>query len=112
MFREQRHIEKLKQRQERQNHQATCYNTNHVGPCSSSTEEEIVKSLWPDVEQVQSLQVDSQLPVNAFGSAVPSFSLRYKKVVRISFSNKKLKVLTIIYFIIYNCIIYIYCLFK
>lgn len=85
MFREQRHVEKLKQRQERQNHQATCYNTNHVGPCSSSTEEEIVKSLWQDVEQVQSLQVDTQLPVTAFGAAIPSFTLRYQKIVRIYF---------------------------
>ena len=76
LFREQRHIEKLKQRQERQNHQSNCYNTNHVGPCSSTTEEETVKSLWPDVEQIQSLQVDTQLPVTAFGAAVPSFILR------------------------------------
>lgn len=74
-IREQRHIEKLKQRQERQNHQATCYNTNHSGPCSSSTEEETVKTLWPDLDQIQSLQVDAQLPVNAFGAAVPGFSL-------------------------------------
>lgn len=67
----------MKQRQERQNHQATCYNTNHSGPCSSSTEEESVKTLWPDLDQIQSLQVDAQLPVNAFGAAVPGFSLRY-----------------------------------
>ncbi|KAL2719034.1 ras guanine nucleotide exchange factor G-like [Vespula squamosa] len=73
-IREQRHIEKLKQRQERQNHQATCYNTNHTGPCPSSMEEEAVTSLWPDVEQIQSLQVDHQLPVTAFGAPIPSFT--------------------------------------
>ncbi|KZC08712.1 PREDICTED: male-specific lethal 1 homolog [Dufourea novaeangliae] len=73
-IREQRHIEKLKQRQERQNHQATCYNTNHTGPCPSAVEEEAMSSLWPDIEQIQSLQVDSQLPVTAFGAPIPSFS--------------------------------------
>ncbi|KAH0550005.1 male-specific lethal 1 homolog [Cotesia glomerata] len=73
-IREQRHIEKLKQRQERQNHQATCYNTNHTGPCPSSTEEEVITTLWPDVDQVQSLQVDPELPVSAFGAPIPSFT--------------------------------------
>ncbi|XP_034943111.1 male-specific lethal 1 homolog [Chelonus insularis] len=73
-IREQRHIEKLKQRQERQNHQATCYNTNHTGPCPSTTEEETVTTLWPEVEQIQSLQVDPQLPVSAFGAPIPSFT--------------------------------------
>ncbi|XP_034186901.1 uncharacterized protein LOC117607378 [Osmia lignaria lignaria] len=73
-IREQRHIEKLKQRQERQNHQATCYNTNHTGPCPSTVEEETVSSLWPDVEQIQSLQVDPHLPVTAFGAPIPSFT--------------------------------------
>lgn len=73
-IREQRHIEKLKQRQERQNHQATCYNTNHTGPCPSAVEEETVTSLWPDVDQIQSLQVDPQLPVTAFGAPIPSFT--------------------------------------
>ncbi|KAI4486508.1 hypothetical protein M0804_005878 [Polistes exclamans] len=86
-IREQRHIEKLKQRQERQNHQATCYNTNHTGPCPSTMEEETVTSLWPDVEQIQSLQVDHQLPVTAFGAPIPSFtssefSLPWTHVVR------------------------------
>lgn len=76
MLREQRHIEKLKQRQERQNHQATCYNTNHTGPCSSTAEEEIVTTLWPEIEQIQSLQVDPQLPVSAFGTPIPSFTPR------------------------------------
>ncbi|XP_015115124.1 male-specific lethal 1 homolog [Diachasma alloeum] len=73
-IREQRHIEKLKQRQERQNHQATCYNTNHTGPCPSTAEEETITSLWPEVDQIQSLQVDPQLPVSAFGASIPSFT--------------------------------------
>lgn len=37
-------------------------------------EEEAVTSLWPDVEQIQSLQVDPQLPVTAFGAPIPSFT--------------------------------------
>ncbi|XP_053598300.1 serine/threonine-protein kinase pakD [Microplitis demolitor] len=73
-IREQRHIEKLKQRQERQNHQATCYNTNHTGPCPSTAEEEVITTLWPDMDQIQSLQVDPELPVSAFGAPVPSFT--------------------------------------
>ncbi|XP_012270632.1 male-specific lethal 1 homolog isoform X2 [Orussus abietinus] len=73
-IREQRHIEKLKQRQERQNHQATCYNTNHTGPCPSAAEEETIMSLWPDVDQIQSIQVDPELPVTAFGAPIPSFT--------------------------------------
>lgn len=73
-IREQRHIEKLKQRQERQNHQATCYNTNHTGPCPTTSEEEVVTTLWPEIDQIQSLQVDPQLPVSAFGAPIPSFT--------------------------------------
>ncbi|XP_015601133.1 male-specific lethal 1 homolog isoform X2 [Cephus cinctus] len=75
-IREQRHIEKLKQRQERQNHQATCYNTNHTGPCPSAAEEEAITSLWPDVDQIQGLQVETLLPVTAFGAPIPSFTPR------------------------------------
>lgn len=75
-IREQRHIEKLKQRQERQNHQATCYNTNHTGPCPSSMEEETITSLWPDIEQIQTLQIEPHLPVTAFGALIPSFTPR------------------------------------
>lgn len=75
--REQRHIEKLRQRMEKQNHQSTCYNTNHSGPCPSSVEEENIKSFWPDLDQIQSLEIDSQLPVTAFGAPVPTFNPRY-----------------------------------
>ncbi|XP_024869596.1 male-specific lethal 1-like 1 isoform X2 [Temnothorax curvispinosus] len=93
-IREQRHIEKLKQRQERQNHQATCYNTNHTGPCPSSMEEETITSLWPDIEQIQSLQVDSHLPVTAFGAPIPSFtpsefSLPWSNITRIKCRRPK-----------------------
>ncbi|XP_046422705.1 male-specific lethal 1 homolog [Neodiprion fabricii] len=73
-IREQRHIEKLKQRQERQNHQATCYNTNHTGPCPTQPAEEAVSTLWPEPEQIQGLQVDSRLPVTAFGVPIPTFT--------------------------------------
>ncbi|XP_003427748.1 male-specific lethal 1 homolog isoform X2 [Nasonia vitripennis] len=73
-IREQRHIEKLKSRQERQSHHATCYNTNHTGPCPSAPEEESVTTMWPEVDQIQSIQVDTQLPISAFGASVPSFS--------------------------------------
>ncbi|KYQ57207.1 Male-specific lethal 1 like protein [Trachymyrmex zeteki] len=93
-IREQRHIEKLKQRQERQNHQATCYNTNHTGPCPSSMEEETITSLWPDIEQIQSLQVDLHLPVTAFGAPIPSFtpcefSLPWSNITRIKCRRPK-----------------------
>ncbi|XP_011331117.1 uncharacterized protein LOC105275741 isoform X2 [Ooceraea biroi] len=93
-IREQRHIEKLKQRQERQNHQATCYNTNHTGPCPSSMEEETITSLWPDIEQIQSLQVDPHLPVTAFGAAIPNFtpsefSLPWSNTMRIKCRRPK-----------------------
>jgi hypothetical protein len=36
-------------------------------------EEETITSLWPDMEQIQSLQVDFHLPVTAFGAPIPSF---------------------------------------
>ncbi|KYM96302.1 Male-specific lethal 1 like protein [Cyphomyrmex costatus] len=93
-IREQRHIEKLKQRQERQNHQATCYNTNHTGPCPSSMEEETITSLWPDIEQIQSLQVDHHLPVTAFGVPIPTFppcefSLPWSNITRIKCRRPK-----------------------
>lgn len=77
IYREQRHIEKLRQRLERQNHLPTCYNTNHSGPCPSTTEDETISTLWPDIDQVQSLQVDPQLPVTAFGSLIPTFTPRF-----------------------------------
>ncbi|KYN44026.1 Male-specific lethal 1-like 1 [Trachymyrmex septentrionalis] len=93
-IREQRHVEKLKQRQERQNHQATCYNTNHTGPCPSSMEEETITSLWPDIEQIQSIQVDLHLPVTAFGAPIPSFtpcefSLPWSNITRIKCRRPK-----------------------
>ncbi|XP_023247352.1 male-specific lethal 1 homolog isoform X2 [Copidosoma floridanum] len=73
-IREQRHIEKLKQRQERQSHHSACYNLNHPGPCLASLEDEQITTLWPEVEQIQSIQVDTILPVSAFGAAIPSYT--------------------------------------
>ncbi|XP_058808572.1 male-specific lethal 1-like 1 [Phymastichus coffea] len=74
-IREQRHIEKLKQRQERQSHHPTCMNVNHTGPCLATAEEENVITLWPELDQIQSIQVDPQLPVSSFGSSVAYFPL-------------------------------------
>lgn len=76
LCREQRHIEKLKQRQERQTHHPSCLNINHTGPCLAATEEESITTLWPEIDQIQSIQVDTQLPVSSFGAAIPSFITR------------------------------------
>ncbi|XP_023315473.1 male-specific lethal 1 homolog isoform X1 [Trichogramma pretiosum] len=73
-IREQRHIEKLKQRQEKQNHHAACLNLNHSGPCLSATEENNVTTLWPEIDQLQSIQVDDYIPVSAFGSSIPCYT--------------------------------------
>ncbi|KAJ8687561.1 hypothetical protein QAD02_023355 [Eretmocerus hayati] len=72
-IREQRQVEKLKRRQERQSHQSNCYTLNHSGR-SSPVEDENIKTLWPEAEQVQGIQVDELLPVSAFGSPITSFS--------------------------------------
>ena len=74
--REQRHIEKLKQRQERQNHHIACFNVNHSGPCQPSAEEDTVPSLWPDIDHVQSIQIEEVLPMCAFGDYLPTFTPR------------------------------------
>lgn len=63
-IREQRVIEKLKQRQEKNN---------------SRTEEphEQVNSLWPTIDDIRFLEVCDQLPVSAFGVPVPRVTPRY-----------------------------------
>ncbi|KAJ3656747.1 hypothetical protein Zmor_015796 [Zophobas morio] len=59
-IREQRLIEKLKQRQER------------LGSGSRSDEQnEPVHSLWPSLDDIKYLEVNDHLPVAAFGSPVP-----------------------------------------
>jgi male-specific lethal 1 len=64
-IREQRLIEKLKQRQER------------LGSASRTDEQnDLVQSLCPNVEDVKYLEVSEQLPVSAFGSPVPKISPR------------------------------------
>lgn len=67
----------MKQRQEKQNHHSACLNTSHAGPCQAAIEEEIVTSLWPDIDQIQSIQVDDMLPICAFGELVPAMEARY-----------------------------------
>ena len=69
--REQRHIEKLKKRQEKQTHHSSCVNPNHSGPCLPSTEEESITTLWPEADQVQYIIVSDELPVSAFGAVIP-----------------------------------------
>ncbi|XP_068903286.1 male-specific lethal 1 homolog [Tenebrio molitor] len=62
-IREQRLIEKLKQRQER------------LGSASRTDEQnDLVQSLCPNVEDVKYLEISEQLPVSAFGSPVPKIS--------------------------------------
>lgn len=65
-IREQRIIEKLKQRQER------------VGS-NSRTEENLepVQTLWPSADDIKFLEVSDHLPVSAFGVPIPKFTPRY-----------------------------------
>lgn len=62
-IREQRIIEKLKQRQER------------VGS-NSRTEENLepVQTLWPSADDIKFLEVSDHLPVSAFGVPIPKFT--------------------------------------
>ncbi|XP_044267496.1 male-specific lethal 1 homolog [Tribolium madens] len=62
-IREQRVIEKLKQRQER------------LGSGSRTDEQtDSVLSLWPTLENIKYLEVSDQLPVSAFGSPIPKIA--------------------------------------
>ncbi|KAJ8951884.1 hypothetical protein NQ318_019861 [Aromia moschata] len=61
-IREQRVIEKLKQRQER------------VASGSKGDDSEPLQSLWPKVEDVRYLEVSEELPVSAFGYPVPKIT--------------------------------------
>lgn len=63
-IREQRVIEKLKQRQER------------VGSGSKGEDNEPLPSLWPKLEDVKYLEVSDELPVAAFGNTIPKISPR------------------------------------
>ncbi|KAF5303093.1 hypothetical protein FQR65_LT08425 [Abscondita terminalis] len=61
-IREQRIVEKLKQRQER------------IGSGSRIDEEsESINSLWPPLEDIKYLEVCDHLPVSAFGAPIPRF---------------------------------------
>ncbi|RZC38847.1 PEHE domain containing protein [Asbolus verrucosus] len=64
-IREQRLIDKLKQRQER------------MGSGSRADEQKNpVQSLWPKLEDIKYLEVSDQLPVSAFGCPIPKISPR------------------------------------
>ncbi|XP_072390421.1 uncharacterized protein msl-1 [Diabrotica undecimpunctata] len=60
-IREQRVIEKLKQRQER------------AGLASKEEDNELVTSLWPKLEDIKFLEVSEELPVAAFGHPITKF---------------------------------------
>lgn len=62
-IREQRVIEKLKQRQERNNSR-------------NEEQQEPVNSLWPTIDDIRYLEVCDQLPVSAFGVPIPRFTTR------------------------------------
>lgn len=66
-IREQRVIDKLKQRQER------------VGSGSKGDDCEPVHSLWPKLDDVKYLEVCDELPVAAFGNSVPKIDDRLVK---------------------------------
>lgn len=63
-IREQRVIEKLKQRQERNN-------------LKNEEPHEQVNSLWPTIDDIRFLEVCDQLPVSAFGVPLPRFTPKY-----------------------------------
>lgn len=63
-IREQRVIEKLKQRQERTS-------------LKNEEQQEQVNSLWPTIDDIRFLEVCDQLPVSAFGVPITRFTPRY-----------------------------------
>lgn len=64
-IREQRVIEKLKQRQER-----------IAAGSKSDPDQDSLNSLWPKVEDIKYLEVCDDLPVSAFGHPIPKFEPR------------------------------------
>lgn len=64
-IREQRIIEKLKQRQERS------------GIKNEDQQHDQVNSLWPTIDDIRFLEVCDRLPVSAFGVPIPRFTSRY-----------------------------------
>ncbi|CAG9823597.1 unnamed protein product [Phaedon cochleariae] len=63
-IREQRVIEKLKQRQEK------------IGLGSKNEESESLQSLWPKVDDIKYLEITEELPVSAFGHSIPKINPR------------------------------------
>ncbi|XP_034239174.1 male-specific lethal 1-like 1 isoform X2 [Thrips palmi] len=64
-IREQRHIDKLKQREA---------SSNALGGSKGEDVEDPVCSLWPDPEDAQFLEVSDDLPVSAFGLPISKFT--------------------------------------
>lgn len=64
-IREQRVIEKLKQRQDRTGSGSRTEDLN-----------EQLQSLWPTIDDIRYLEVSEQLPVSAFGCPIPRFTPR------------------------------------
>lgn len=77
MIREQRHIEKLKQRQERKNSGGSKQSRNSKVACSNFGEE-FPLSFYPSPEDVLALSLDDMVPISAFGECIPHLPSRYK----------------------------------
>ncbi|XP_077302003.1 uncharacterized protein LOC143922573 [Arctopsyche grandis] len=75
MIREQRHIEKLKQRQERRNSGGFKHGRNSKVVCSTFTEEE-PSSFYPSPDDLFSIEIRDSLPVTAFGECIPDLPPR------------------------------------
>lgn len=69
-IREQRHIERLKQRQERQG-------------SKSDEQSEPLSSFWPSLEDIQYIEVAEELPISAFGTPIPKLTPRYASFITI-----------------------------
>lgn len=67
-IREQRHIEKLKQRQERIGSGART--DDHI------TNDETPESLWPSLDNIKFIEITENLPVAAFGCSVAQLAPR------------------------------------
>lgn len=68
-IREQRHIEKLKQRE--------LASSSALGGSKGDVEsEELISTLWPMADEAEFLQVADELPVAAFGLPISKFAPR------------------------------------
>lgn len=65
-IREQRHVERLKQRQERVG----------SGAKSDDASNEPLTTFWPSLEDLRYIEVTDELPISAFGSPIPKLAPR------------------------------------